>query len=119
MAMPDLRIPSTSTAGLTPPAPPTALSEEAELQQFIAANGLRADLDKAIAMTREAFPPGSRVVVRLQYLPDHEEMRVVVDARLALDATDAVQRHEKLLDRWTLELPLRAQGLLITTFTRV
>ena len=117
--MPDLTIPPASTTGIFPTPTTLAADDEAELQQFIAAHGLRADLDKAIEITREAFPPGSRVVVRLQYLPDHEEMRLVVDARLALNVTDAVQRHEKLLDRWTLELPLRAQGLLITTFTRV
>ena len=117
--MPDLTIPPTASGSLNPSAALPTTSDDVELEQFIAAHDLRADLDRAIAMTREAFPSGSRVVVRLQYLADHEELRVVVDARLSLDVTDAVERHEKLLDRWTLELPLRAQGLLITTFTRV
>jgi hypothetical protein len=116
--VPDLTIPPASTTTPTPPAPRPALSEEAELEQFIAEHGLRADLDKAIAISREAFPAGSRVVVRLQYFPDDDETRVLVDVRLAPDVVDAVQLHEKLLDRWTRELPLRAQGLLITTFTR-
>jgi hypothetical protein len=95
------------------------LSEEADLQQFIAAHNLRADLDKAIAMTREAFPHDSKVVLRLQFFPDDDETGLVVNVRVPLDTTDAVERHQKLLDRWTRELPLRAQGILITTFTRV
>jgi hypothetical protein len=117
--MPDVTIPPTSTPNLTPPAPRPPLSEEAELEQFIAAHGLRADLDKAIAISREAFPPGSEVVLRLLYFPDDDETGLVVNVRVPMDVTDAVERHQKLLDRWTRELSLRAQGILVTTFTRV
>lgn len=116
--MPDLTIPPTSTPGLTPPAPPPALSEEAELEQFIAAHGLRADLDKAVAILREAFPEASRIAVRLQYLPDDDEMRVIVDARLSVSVTDASERYWQMLDRWTQELPLGAQGVLVASYTR-
>jgi hypothetical protein len=115
--MPDLTIPPTSTAGLTPPAPPTALSEEAELQQFIAANGLRADLDKAIAISREAFPAGSEVSVRLWRSPEEDDTRVIVDVRFESSATDASALYWKMLDRWTRELALRAQGFITLTYT--
>jgi hypothetical protein len=117
--MPELAIPPTSASSVSPSATPASAGEEAELQQFIAAHGLRGDLDKAIAISREAFPPESRVVLRLQYLPDDDETGLVVNVRVPLDVADAVQRHEKLLDRWTRDLSRKARGILITTFTRV
>jgi hypothetical protein len=116
--VPDLTTPPTSTPGLTPSAPRPPLSEEAELEQFVATHGLRGDLGKAVAISREAFPPGSKVVLRLQFFPDDDETRLVVDVQLTPDVTDAVERHERLLDRWTRELPRKARGILITTFTR-
>jgi hypothetical protein len=94
------------------------LSEEAALEQFIAAHGLHADLDKAIAIIRESFPEASKVVVRLQYLPDDGEMRVIVDARLSASVTDAPERYWQMLDRWTRELPLRVQDVLVADYTR-
>jgi hypothetical protein len=116
--MPDLTLPQTSTPGLAPASPPPALSEEVELEQFIAAHGLRADLEKAIAISREAFPPGSQVVLRLLSFPDDNETGLVVNVRVPLGVLDAVERHQKLLDRWTRELSREARGILVTTFTR-
>jgi hypothetical protein len=116
--MPDLTTPPTSTPNLTTPTQPTFLSDEAELEQFIAAHGLRADLDKAIAISRESFPPGSQVVLRLLYFPDDDETGLVVNVRVPLGVPDAVERHQKLLDRWTRELSREARGILVTTFTR-
>jgi hypothetical protein len=116
--MPDLTIPSTSTPGLTSPAPRPALSEEAELEQFIATHDLRADLDKAIAILRESFPEASQVVVRLQYLPDDDEMRVIVDARMSAGVADASERYWQMLDRWIRELPPRARDILVADYTR-
>jgi len=114
--VPDLTIPPTSTTALTPPGPRPALSEEAELEQFIAAHGLRADLDKAIAISREAFPAGSEVAIRLWHSPEEEDTRVVLDVRTRSSVADAVQCHQLLLDRFTRELPLHAQSLIATTF---
>ena len=116
--MHDLTTPHTSTPSLTPPAPPPALDDEAELGQFIAAHGLRADLDKAIVILKESFPEASQVVVRLQYLPDDDEMRVIVQARMSVSVTDASERYWQMLDRWTRELPLRAQGILVADYIR-
>lgn len=118
--MPELTIPPTSTAGVNPSgSPPTANNEEAELQQFVAAHGLRDHLDAAIAIAKQSFPAGSDVTVRLWHSPEEDDTRVVVHVRLDSGVTDAVQRHQRLLDRWTQELPLKAQALLTPTFTRI
>jgi hypothetical protein len=116
--VPELTIPPTSASNVSLSAPPPALSEEAELEQFITAQGLRGDLEKAITISRESFPEASHVAVRLQYLPDDDEMRVIVDARLSAGVTDASERYWQLLDRWTRELPPRAQALLVADYTR-
>jgi hypothetical protein len=116
--MPELTIPPASTPGISPAASPPPLSDEAELQHFIAAHDLRDDLDKAIAIARETFPEATQVLVRLQYLPDDGEMRVIVDARMSASVTDASERYWQMLDRWTRELPLRAQGILVADYTR-
>lgn len=115
--MPELTIPPVSAGGLNPsPAPP--LTDDAELQQFIAAHNLRADLDTAIAISRESFPEATQIAIRLQNLPDDDEFRVIVDARLSVNAADASERYWRLLDRWTQELPLKSQGILVATYTR-
>ncbi len=116
--MPELTIPPTSASGIATSPSSQPIGEEAELQQFIATNGLRGDLDKAIAISRESFPEAGHIVVRLQYLPDDDEFRVVVDTRMSVSVTDASERDWQLLDRWTRELPLRAQGILVATYTR-
>jgi hypothetical protein len=41
-----------------------------------------------------------------------------VDARLSVSVTDASERYWHMLDRWTQELPLRAQGVLVASYTR-
>jgi hypothetical protein len=110
--MPDLTIPPTSTPGLNPPPPRPALSEEAELEQFIATHGMRADLDKAIVIARESFPPGSDVTARLWHSPEEEDTRVVVHVRIKSSPADASALYWKMLDRWTLELPLRSQDFI-------
>jgi hypothetical protein len=115
--VPDLTIPPTSTPGLTPPVPPPALSEEAELEQFIAAHGLRADLDKAIAIAREAFPAGSDVTIRLWHSPEEEDTRVIVHVRFKSCPADASALYWKMLDRWILELPLRSQDFISLTYS--
>jgi hypothetical protein len=115
--MPDLTIPPTSTPGLTPPTPPPRLSEEAELEQFIAAHGLRADLDKAIDIVRESFPAGSEVSIRLWHSPEEDDTRVVVNVRFESSPTDASALYWKMLDRWTHELSLRSQGFVALTYT--
>lgn len=115
--MPDLTIPPTLSPGLTPPVPRPVLSEEAELQQFIVAHGLRSDLDMAIAIARESFPAGSEVIIRLQYSPEEDGGAcLVVDIRTKSSVSDGVRCHQYLLDRWTRELPLHAQALIGTTF---
>lgn len=116
--MPELTIPPTAAPGSPTPSTPLPVGEEAELQQFIAAHNLRGDLDKAIAISRESFPEASHVVTRLQYLPDDNEFRVIVDTRMSVSVTDASERYWQLLDRWTRELPLKAQGILVATYTR-
>jgi hypothetical protein len=115
--MPDLTIPPSSTLGLTPRATrPTPLSEEAELEQFITAHGLRADLEKAIAISRESFPAGSTVAIRLWHSPEEEDTRAVVHVRTRAAVAEAVRCHQQLIERWTRELPLHAQDLIASTF---
>lgn len=117
--MPELTIPPGSAAGVNPSSPATANNEEAELQQFIAAHGLRDHLDTAIAIVRQSFPAGSEVTVRLWHSPEEDDTRVVVNARLDSGVSDASQLFWQLLDRWTRELPLRAQGFLTPTYIRM
>jgi hypothetical protein len=116
--MPDLTIPPTSTPGLTPSGPPPALSEEGELEQFIAAHGLSADLEKAIAIARESFPAGSDLTIRLWYSPEEEDTRVIVNVKLNSSVTDASALYWNMLDRWTRELPIRGQGFITLNYTR-
>lgn len=117
--MPELTIPPTAAPGTSTPSTPQPVGEEAELQQFIAAHNLRGDLDKAIAISREAFPAGSEVTVRLQYSPEEDGSAcLVVNVRTKAAVFDAVRYHQHLLDRWTLELPLHVQALIGSTFCR-
>jgi hypothetical protein len=116
--MPDLTTPPTSTPGLNSPPPRPALSEEAELEQFIATHGLRADLDKAVTIARESFPQGSQVVLRLQYSPEENGgAGLVVEVKAWASVSEGVRCHQQLVDRWTRELPLRAQSLIGATFS--
>lgn len=115
--MPELTIPPASASGI--PAPPSSrpAADDAELQQFIAAHNLRADLDTAIAIVREAFPARSEVAIRLWHSPEEDDTRVVLHVRFESSVADASARYSKMLDRWTLELPLRSQGILTVTYT--
>ena len=115
--MPKLTIPPASS-GMNLSASPPAAGEDAELQQFIAAHNLRTDLDRAIAISKEVFPPGSQVVLRLQYSPEEDGgSGLVVDVRARLSVPEAARCHQLLMERWTRELPLRAQSLIGATFT--
>jgi hypothetical protein len=116
--VPEVTTPPGSAAGVSPSGSPAAVGEEAELQQFIAANGLREHLEAAVAIARQSFPAGSEVTVRLWHSPEEDDTRVHVHVRLDDGITDASQLFWRLLDRWTRELPLSAQGFLTATYTR-
>lgn len=108
--MPELTMP--------PVAEPTTFgAARAEVKDFAARHGLREALDAALRLVDQTFPAGSVPDLRLQFSPDHESDRLVVNVTTPADVRTAVACHQNLSDRWTRELPPRAQERLVSTFS--
>ena len=103
---------------IPPPVPKTAALDAApaEVKAFVARHGLHGELGTALRLVGEAFPPERAIDLRLQFSPDHGCDRLIVNVTTPADVPTAVACHQNLLDRWTDELPARAQELLVSTF---
>ena len=79
--MPEVTLPTTAAPGAKP-FPPTPLpdSSEADVAQFVTANGLDGPLEAALRIAEQAFP-GSEVCVRLQRSPELDAGRLVIQIR--------------------------------------
>lgn len=89
----------------------------AEVERFVVARGLRADLVRALELVARAFGPSAECEPQIQFFPEEGERRAIVDIVAHTDFATAVASREALLDLWVRELPLRAQGHIAFTYT--
>ena len=117
----------TPTAPVMPAAVPSAVIDplaaidgwDDEVQRCAAAHGLTDYLPAAIRIVEESFPPGGTVRLYVQWEPEDGSRRVVLDARVTCGVPEAVERFQRLLDRWTVELPIHVQMHATVTFCPV
>lgn len=108
--MPELTAPAAETGMPTPPAPTVPAPEWGdEVQRFAATHGLTDYIPAAVRIVEETFPPGTVVRYRIQYSPEDGSGRLVLDTLVPCSAKEASARFEKLLDRWTVEVPLHVR----------
>lgn len=89
----------------------------AEVERFVVAHGLRADLLLALELVARAFGPEAECAPQIQFFPEEGERRVIVEIVANSDFDTAVASRETLLDLWVSELSLRAQGQIAFTYT--
>jgi|GEM_PF-5091749 hypothetical protein len=89
----------------------------AEVERFVVAHGLRADLLLALELVARAFGPRADITPQMQFFPEEGERRVLVGIVANTDFDTAVACREVLADSWTRELPLRAQDQMVFTYT--
>lgn len=118
-------LPPTEAAPAVPPAavPSAALDPLAsidgwddEVKRCAAAHGLTDYLPAAVRIVLESFPPGSTLQMYVQREPEDGSRRVIIDARVMCGVSEAVEKHQRLLNRWTLELPIHVQTHATVTF---
>jgi hypothetical protein len=88
-----------------------------EVEQFVVAHGLRADLLLALELVARAFGPRAECASRIQYSPDFWNGRLLIEIVATTDPTTARECRDVLADRWIRELPLRAQDDMVFTYT--
>lgn len=114
--MPELTIPANESSVPTPssvPAPSVVSVEQVQsedVRRFARMHGLTDYLPAAVRIIEETFPPGSVVQYYIQYSPEDGSPGLVLDVLTPCSAKEASERFEKLLDRWTVEVPIHVRS---------
>jgi hypothetical protein len=94
-------------------APPLALASDpvnipADVLQFCKQRRLLKQLNLAIQLATEIFRPIHGVAVRLQFDPDSDECRAVIDVLVAGEIEDVLQRNQEFTTRWMITGAVRS-----------
>jgi len=76
---------------------------------FCSKSNLAPYLDLALQLARECFDPVRRLNLEIEFDPDTDEERVIVEVGIEMPVNEVLERNSEYTSQWVAQAPLEAR----------
>lgn len=87
-----------------------------DVERFCISRGILSDLHLAIRLAEETFPTIQEWQFAVEPDPETDDEAVVIDVRAPMPVDEAVERHWKFAEKWTVAASVPARGVIVLLF---